>query len=770
MTDNANAPAKPDPKDSAIATPPPAPSVPPTSFQRIWAKFRRSGGARLGLYLVVAFSLTALLAPFLAHRLPFVWQDAKGGAYTFPLIREFFSPSDTTEPMLERGINFLFLYIPLGCLALHLMTKYAPALERTRSRFVSLLFGALLAASLWFAIGGMVVDGGGRDWLHNETPPVPELDDFADINAFWPQVLQNTGNGPEVLRVSQDSLSAEDQDAMMARPPADGRTQAAWALLAPALRMSVASDVIAPGPDTDEGRRWILALVQHLVEGPPMVRPGTMLKAGVDTHGITEAMLDRPLDSARLNRILVEAALPGVLTPMRQFRSTFLLMAAASLLVLLGLTYICLAGAWQFTLTPRWLVMLVLAVLLSLAFQAPARHDHTPYRQRAAAGDGWGIFPPIPYGPNEQGFGPRLPPSWHMETPELSLDAIVDWPFLTATLANPETPASHKLASLLERELPDWRARAGTEEGRAPIAAALNRIIDGAGFYDSELAASLRGDINLTPYFAEEQSDRPLSNLHRRRMNRLLLEKAVPGTVKPVTAVRWKKPRHSQGYHVVGTDESGRDVLVRLIHGARVSLSVGFVSVFLATVLGLVMGSLAAYYGGKVDIAISRFMEILMCFPSFFLILAVIAVLDRRSIINIMLVIGLTSWTGVARLVRGEMLKQKKMDYVSASIALGASDTRTIFRQILPNTLAPVLVSISFGITGAILTEASLSFIGFGVTPPTPTWGQLLSETRESPLANWWLVVFPGCILFFSVLAYNMVGEGLRDALDPRST
>ncbi|MCC8189996.1 MAG: ABC transporter permease, partial [Planctomycetes bacterium] len=133
-------------------------------------------------------------------------------------------------------------------------------------------------------------------------------------------------------------------------------------------------------------------------------------------------------------------------------------------------------------------------------------------------------------------------------------------------------------------------------------------------------------------------------------------------------------------------------------------------------------------------------------------------------------VIGLTSWTGVARLIRGEMLRQKKMEYVSASIALGASDTRTIFRQILPNAMAPVLVSISFGITGAILTEASLSFIGFGVTPPTPTWGQLLSETRESPLANWWLAVFPGVVLFVSVLAYNMVGEALRDALDPRTT
>ncbi len=694
-------------------------------MRRVWEKFQKSPGARWGLRLVVLFSLVAFLAPFLAHRMPFVWRDEAGG-WSFPLIREFFAPSDTTEPLLERGINFLFLFLPLALLAWPLMNRRFPALARMHSRGISLLFGAMAAAALWIAIGGMIVDGGGADWVHYETPPVPEMDD-----------IQNPGlaeSGPLGERLARDGYA-----------PAPGATQ-------------------------EQRRRSLIGPLQRLIEGERIDAssiPGFAPSESPDANGAGD---DR--ERARWNRRAVEAALPGLLPPMRQTRVSFLTLAGVSLLALLGLSYVCLAGAWQFSLSPRWLVLLALAALLSLLFQGGARHDLTPFRRMAAEGRGWGVFPPIPYGPNEQGFGPRLPPSWFSPEARLRAESVASWELLAGALDAPESEAAERLADALRAELPDWRERvAAGEAGREETLAALNSILGKDALYSGELAAALRADSGLRPYFAalRGRGGEGLGAIQRERMNRLILDRALPGAVHPAVATRWKNPAQLAGTHLLGTDESGRDVLVRIVHGARVSLSVGFVSVFLATVIGLVAGSLAAYYGGKVDMAISRFLEIMMCFPSFFLILAVIAVLDRRSIVNIMLVIGLTSWTGVARLIRGEMLRQKKMDYVAASIALGASDTRTIFRHILPNAMAPVLVSISFGITGAILTEAGLSFIGFGVTPPTPTWGQLLSEGRDSPLANWWQAVFPGVVLFISVLAYNMVGEGLRDALDPRA-
>ncbi len=229
-----------------------------------------------------------------------------------------------------------------------------------------------------------------------------------------------------------------------------------------------------------------------------------------------------------------------------------------------------------------------------------------------------------------------------------------------------------------------------------------------------------------------------------------------------------KRPPSWQGYHLCGTDEVGRDVFVRLVHGARVSLAVGFVSVGLATLIGLLIGASSGYFGGWIDMALSRIVEIMICFPTFFLILTIIAIMDKRSILNIMLVIGLTGWTGVARLARGEVLKQKSLDYVTSAQALGAGNFRIIFRHILPNAIAPVLVNVSFGIAGAILTESGLSFLGFGVAPPTATWGELLNQARSAPLINWWLVLFPGVAIFFGVVAYNLVGEGLRDAMDPR--
>jgi len=221
------------------------------------------------------------------------------------------------------------------------------------------------------------------------------------------------------------------------------------------------------------------------------------------------------------------------------------------------------------------------------------------------------------------------------------------------------------------------------------------------------------------------------------------------------------------GMNFFGTDSKGVDVFAQMVHGTRTALLVGFVSMGIASLIGLTMGSLAGYFGGWIDTLISRIIEVVMCIPTLILILALMAIVESPTIWHMMVVIGMTGWTGIARLTRAEFLKLKRMDYVAAAQVIGVPQVQIMSRYLLRNSLAPVLVPITFGIAAAILIESSLSYLGFGTPPPTPSWGRVL-KLGQTNYENWWLIFFPGFAIFITVLAYNLIGEGIQEATDPR--
>ncbi|MBV6493025.1 MAG: Dipeptide transport system permease protein DppC [Turneriella sp.] len=213
--------------------------------------------------------------------------------------------------------------------------------------------------------------------------------------------------------------------------------------------------------------------------------------------------------------------------------------------------------------------------------------------------------------------------------------------------------------------------------------------------------------------------------------------------------------------HFLGTDENGRDVAARLVRGTQNSLLVSLVAVGLSLLIGVFIGAVAGYFGGWIDNVISRFIEVVICFPKLILIIAVMA-LKKPSLLNLMVVIGITSWTGVARLVRGEVLRIRNYDYVESARAMGASSMRVIFLHILPATVGPLSVTAAFDVAEAVLTESALSFLGIGVPVPEPSWGDVLKSAQDFPDIAWWMTLFPGILIFMTVITFNNLGDWLR--------
>ena len=237
-----------------------------------------------------------------------------------------------------------------------------------------------------------------------------------------------------------------------------------------------------------------------------------------------------------------------------------------------------------------------------------------------------------------------------------------------------------------------------------------------------------------------------------------------PDVQADIVSTRYQPPSLS---HPMGTDRFGRDVFSRVLYGARISLSIGLLAVLIAITVGTAIGAVAGFFGGRLDAVLMRGVDLLLSFPRLVLLVVLVA-LFQPSIALVTLVLGLTGWMGVSRIVRGQVLSVREMEYVTAARVLGFGRSRILLRHILPNVLTPVIVAATLGIGNTILAEAALSFLGLGVQPPTASWGNMVASGRDAMLEAWWITTFPGLAIVFTVMAFNLVGDGLRDALDPR--
>lgn len=307
-----------------------------------------------------------------------------------------------------------------------------------------------------------------------------------------------------------------------------------------------------------------------------------------------------------------------------------------------------------------------------------------------------------------------------------------------------------------------WLRRRDPGMGRA---GAYARCFGALGVLFVCMSIQRLGSLENPLYFTEKVVN------YRLERERLAEQGRPPVALFPVVPYSYRETDPARGLmspnaeHWLGTDTEGRDVFCRMLFGTRISLTIGVVAVLIYVSIGTVLGALAGYFGGWVDNVVSRLVEVMITFPTFFLILTLAALIQERSIFHVMLIIGVTNWTGVARLVRAEFLRQKSLDYVQAALAMGLPRRRVIFRHILPNAIAPALVSATFGIASAILIESTLSFLGVGDVS-VASWGETLNAGRVQQ--KLWLVLAPGAAIFFVVTVFNLVGEGVRDALDPK--
>ncbi len=244
-----------------------------------------------------------------------------------------------------------------------------------------------------------------------------------------------------------------------------------------------------------------------------------------------------------------------------------------------------------------------------------------------------------------------------------------------------------------------------------------------------------------------------------------LLAPYDPSAIENVLETRYLPP---SAEHWFGTDEFGRDLLSRALYGARVSLSVGLLAVLMAKTLGTVYGATAAYFGGIVDNVLMRIVDVVIAFPTFFLILMLVGIFEA-NILALVLILGLTAWPGTARFIRGEILSLKEQEFTESARAIGLPARLIIYRHLIPSAMSPVLVTAALAVGGMIGAEAGLSFLGIGIRPPTPSWGNMVSAGQDALLVAWWVAFFPGALLTLTLIAFNLFADGLRDALDPKA-